>query len=48
MSVRCRVCEEVWCLRHPDPRPCKGINSNVCVGEGCYGEACIKPREPRR
>lgn len=25
-----------------DPRPCKGANSNVCVGEGCYGEACVK------
>jgi hypothetical protein len=25
-----------------DPRPCKGRNSNVCVGEGCYGEACIR------
>ena len=27
---------------HPyDPRPCKSRNTNVCVAEGCYGEACI-------
>lgn len=26
-----------------DARPCKGQNSNVCVGEGCYDEACITP-----
>lgn len=19
---------------------CKGVNSNICVAEGCYGEAC--------
>jgi hypothetical protein len=25
-----------------DPRPCKGANSNICVAEGCFGEACIK------
>lgn len=24
----------------PDRRPCKGVNGNVCVAEGCYGEAC--------
>jgi hypothetical protein len=24
-----------------DERPCKGTNANVCVAEGCYGEACI-------
>jgi hypothetical protein len=23
-------------------KPCKGENSNVCVGEGCYAEACLK------
>lgn len=23
-----------------DPRPCKGVNSNICVAEGCYGESC--------
>ena len=23
-----------------DPRPCNGRNSNICVAEGCYGEAC--------
>ena len=23
-------------------RPCRGQNSNVCVAEGCYGEACIR------
>jgi hypothetical protein len=26
----------------PDPRPCRGRNSNVCVAEGCYGEACVR------
>lgn len=26
-----------------DKRPCKGTNSNVCVAEGCYDEACITP-----
>lgn len=25
-----------------DKQPCKGENSNVCVGEGCYGEACLR------
>lgn len=25
-----------------DPRPCKSTNVNVCVAEGCYGEACLK------
>jgi hypothetical protein len=25
-----------------DPRPCQGGNTNICVGEGCYGEACLK------
>lgn len=29
------------CHRCCDPRPCKGENSNVCVAEGCYGEACL-------
>lgn len=24
-----------------DARPCKGRNVNVCVAEGCYGEACL-------
>lgn len=23
-------------------RPCSGVNTNVCVAEGCYGEACVK------
>jgi hypothetical protein len=23
------------------PKPCKGKNGNVCVAEGCYGEACV-------
>jgi hypothetical protein len=23
-------------------RPCDGRNVNVCVAEGCYGEACIR------
>ena len=25
-----------------DPRPCRGQNSNICVAEGCFGEACVK------
>lgn len=25
-----------------DPRPCLGRNSNVCVAEGCYDEACLR------
>lgn len=24
-----------------DPRPCNGRNSNICVAEGCYNEACL-------
>lgn len=24
-----------------DPRPCQGENANVCVAEGCFGEACV-------
>lgn len=24
-----------------DPRPCNGRNSNICVAQGCYGEACL-------
>lgn len=23
-------------------KPCEGGNSNICVAEGCYGEACEK------
>lgn len=23
-------------------KPCEDKNSNVCVAEGCYGEACLK------
>jgi len=22
-------------------KPCRGTNSNVCVGEGCFGESCV-------
>lgn len=30
-------------LTGEDPaKPCRGLNTNICVGEGCYGEACIK------
>lgn len=25
-----------------DRRPCQGVNSNICVMEGCYGEACLR------
>lgn len=29
-----------------DPRPCKGKNSNICVAEGCDGDAaCIEKIE---
>lgn len=28
-----------------DPRPCGGQNANVCVAEGCYGEACLTVNE---
>jgi hypothetical protein len=36
--------EDCSCGHSPDaddPRPCKGRNANVCVAEGCYGEACV-------
>src|SRR5690348_13806251 len=36
--------ERVWWradLTLLDRRPCLGKNTNVCVAEGCYGEACI-------
>lgn len=26
-------------------KPCDGKNSNVCVGEGCYGEACMSEED---
>jgi len=25
-----------------DKRPCKGGDTNVCVAEGCYAEACVR------
>jgi len=25
-----------------EAKPCKGTNGNICVAEGCYGEACVK------
>ena len=25
-------------------RPCKGTNINVCVGEGCFSNACIRDK----
>lgn len=25
-------------------RPCHGRNSNVCVAEGCYGQACLRTK----
>lgn len=25
-----------------DPRPCKGRNPNICVGEGCFAEECLR------
>jgi hypothetical protein len=29
------------CVIHKtDVRPCKGGNSNICITEGCFGEAC--------
>lgn len=30
-----------------DRRPCQGRNANVCVAEGCYGEACLRQPDPR-
>lgn len=26
---------------HDDRKPCRGSNANVCVAEGCFGEACL-------
>lgn len=34
----CVTCGE---RRPMDPRPCQGRNANVCVAEGCYGQACV-------
>jgi hypothetical protein len=31
-----------------DERPCRGINANVCVAEGCYGEACVRRERDER
>lgn len=28
----------VWDMR----KPCRGLNSNVCVAEGCYAESCLR------
>lgn len=25
-----------------DHKPCKGMNSNVCVAEGCFDQACLR------
>jgi hypothetical protein len=27
---------------HDHLRPCEGKNSNICVAEGCYDNACIR------
>lgn len=27
-------------------KPCRDENGNVCVAEGCYGEACVEQEEP--
>lgn len=27
--------------QHLDPRPCLGKDTNICVAEGCFGEACL-------
>ena len=34
------LCAACFLGRVADPRPCRGTNANVCVAEGCYGEAC--------
>lgn len=26
-------------------KPCEDKNSNVCVAEGCYGEACVSQED---
>lgn len=31
-----------WLEEQLDKMPCDGVNSNVCVAEGCFGEACVK------
>lgn len=38
----CGGCGEDWPCREAR-KPCRGRNTNVCVGEGCYGESCILP-----
>lgn len=30
----------VEALDEEDPRECKGRNSNICVGSGCFNEEC--------
>lgn len=38
----CKAFDTECAIEIIDVRPCKGKNVNICVGEGCYGEACIK------
>jgi hypothetical protein len=50
----CPTCRTVKFIGHgplcsdcySDPRPCRGRNANVCVAEGCYGEACVTTNRP--
>lgn len=36
-----KVAEAARAAEQGNRRPCKGRNANVCVAEGCYGEACV-------
>jgi hypothetical protein len=36
---------ENWAKNFDGRKPCYGLNTNVCVGEGCYNEACLEVRK---
>jgi hypothetical protein len=40
------IVEEVVTNILDEARPCGGENSNVCVAEGCYDDACLKGGKP--
>ncbi len=40
-GVNALVCCKVL-VALDEKKPCKGVNANVCVAEGCYGASCIK------
>lgn len=31
-------------ILYDNRKPCRGQNTNICVAEGCFGEACVKKR----